>query len=70
MRFIMLALLLPLAACGTDPASLGITGAPVTTPPVSPAESPLGLSGPPQNGTQLSPSMPANTGSGRFWGYN
>jgi hypothetical protein len=70
MRYILLSLLLFLAACGTDPRALGITGAPMATPPADPGEVQSGIPGAPQTGTQLSPSMPANTGAGKFWGYN
>ena len=70
MRFIMLSLLFFLTACGTDPAALGITGRPLATPPPDPGETQTGIPNSPQTGTQLAPSMPANTGSGKFWGYN
>jgi hypothetical protein len=70
MRFILLSLLLFLAACGSDPAALGVTGAPLAVPPADPGELQTGIPGAPNTGTQLSPSQPANTGSGKFWGYN
>jgi hypothetical protein len=70
MRFIMLSLLLILAACGTDPAALGITGAAMPVPPADPGETQTGIPGAPVTGTQYAPSMPANTGAGKFWGYN
>jgi hypothetical protein len=70
MRSILLSLLLCLAACGTDPASLGITGAAMPEPPLDPGETQTGIPGAPLTGTQLSPSLPANTGAGKFWGYN
>jgi hypothetical protein len=70
MRTIMLALLLLLASCGTNPAALGITGAPIPTPPPDPGETQTGIPGAPNTGTQYAPSMPANTGAGKFWGYD
>jgi hypothetical protein len=70
MRFILLSLLLVLASCGANPASLGITGAPMAEPPADPGETQTGIPGSPQTGTQLSPSLPSNTGAGKFWGYN
>jgi hypothetical protein len=39
-------------------------------PPPDPGETQTGIPGAPQTGTQYAPSMPANTGSGKFWGYN
>jgi hypothetical protein len=70
MRFIMFSLLLFLAACGADPKALGITGSPMPTPPADPGETQTGIHGAPITGTQYAPSMPANTGAGKFWGYN
>jgi hypothetical protein len=70
MRFIILSLLLVLAACGTNPAALGITGAAIPPAPVDPGEAQTGIPGAPNTGTQYAPSMPANTGAGKFWGYN
>ena len=70
MRYILLMLPLFLAACGTNPAALGITGAPMPEPPPDPGETQTGIPGAPLVGTQISPSMPANTGAGKFWGYN
>jgi hypothetical protein len=70
MRVILLLLPLCLAACGTNPAALGITGAPMPEPPPDPGETQTGIPGAPLVGTQISPSMPANTGAGKFWGYN
>jgi hypothetical protein len=70
MRFIVFALLLFLAACGADPAALGITGGAMAVPPVDPGEAQTGTPGAPRVGTQLAPSLPANTGAGKYWGYN
>jgi hypothetical protein len=70
MRFIMLSLLLLLAGCGADPTALGITGRTVAVPPPDPGETQTGIPNAPQTGTQLAPSLPANTGAGKFWGYN
>ena len=70
MRFVMFSLLFFLSACGADPAAIGITGPPLATPPADPGETQTGIPNAPQTGTQLAPSMPANTGSGKFWGYN
>jgi hypothetical protein len=70
MRFIMLSLLVFLAACSADPAALGITGGAMPVPPADPGETQTGIHGAPETGTQYAPSMPANTGAGKFWGYN
>ncbi len=70
LRFILFSLLLFLAACGSDPKALGITGAPMPVPPPDPGETQTGIRGAPNTGTQYAPSMPANTGAGKFWGYN
>jgi hypothetical protein len=70
MHFIALSLLIFLSACGTTPASLGISGAPVLAPPTDPGEAQTGINGAPQTGTQYAPSVAPNTGSGKFWGYN
>jgi hypothetical protein len=70
MRFIILSLLLFLAACNSDPAALGITGSTTPVPPPDPGETQTGIHGAPMTGTQYAPSMPANTGAGKFWGYN
>jgi hypothetical protein len=70
MRYVVLLLLLSLASCGANPASLGITGAPMAEPPPDPGETQTGIPGAPQTGTQYAPSMPPNTGAGKFWGYN
>jgi hypothetical protein len=70
MRMIMLTLLLSLAACGTNPAALGITGAAIPDSPPDPGETQTGIQGAPQTGTQYAPNLPANTGAGKFWGYN
>jgi hypothetical protein len=70
MPFIMLSLLLILGGCGATPASLGITGAATPAPPPDPGEVQTGIPGAPMTGTQLAPSLPANTGAGKFWGYN
>lgn len=70
MRFVLLTLLFSLAACGASPAALGITGAPLPTPPPDPGETQTGIQGAPIHGTEYAPNLPANTGAGRFWGYN
>jgi hypothetical protein len=70
MRFIILSLLLFLAGCGVHPAQLGITGAPMAEPPPDPGEVQTGIPGSPLTGTQYAPNLPANTGAGKFWGYN
>jgi hypothetical protein len=70
MRFVIFALLLLLASCGANPAALGITGAPIPTPPSDPGEAQTGITGAPQTGTQYAPNQTPNTGAGRFWGYN
>jgi hypothetical protein len=70
MRFILFSLLLLLAGCGTNPASLGITGGAIPTPPPDPGETQTGITGAPQTGTQYAPNLPPNTGAGKFWGYN
>jgi hypothetical protein len=70
MRFIPFLLLLFVAACGSNPAALGITGAPMSEPPPDPGETQNGIPGSPQTGTQIAPSLPSNTGAGKFWGYN
>ena len=70
MHYIMLTLLLLLAGCGANPASLGITGAAMPEPPPDPGEVQTGIPGAPQTGTQYAPSLPANTGAGKYWGYN
>jgi hypothetical protein len=70
-RFILLSLTLVLAGCNADPAKLGITGgATVTTPPADPGEVQTGIPDSPERGTQYAPNSPANTGAGKFWGYN
>lgn len=74
MRYILLSLLLSaglaLGGCGTDPKSLGLTGAAMPTPPRDPGEASSGIRGAPETGTQYAPSLAPNTGSGKFWGYN
>lgn len=70
MRFILLLVPLFLAACGADPAALGITGAGIPPPPPDPGETQTGIPGAPQTGTQYAPNLPPNTGAGKFWGYN
>ena len=70
MRFIMLSPLLFLAACGTGPTMPGITGGPLPVPPPDPGETQTGIPGAPSTGTQYAPNLPANTGAGKFWGYN
>ena len=70
MRFIMFSLLLLLAACGADPASLGVTGAAIPPPPPDPGETQTGIRGAPSIGTQYAPNLAPSTGAGKFWGYN
>jgi hypothetical protein len=70
MRFLALLLLLGLAGCDANPAALGITGPPMAEPPPDPGEVQTGIPGSPQTGTQYAPNLPANTGAGKFWGYN
>jgi hypothetical protein len=70
MRYMIFSLLLGLAACSADPASLGITGAPIAAPPADPGVTQTDIPGAAQTGTQLAPSLPSNTGAGKFWGYN
>jgi hypothetical protein len=70
MRFIILSLLLLLAACDANPASLGITGAAIPAPPQDPGEAQTGITGAPRTGTQYAPNLPPSTGAGKFWGYN
>jgi hypothetical protein len=70
MRCILFTLLSLLSACGSNPAALGITGAPIPTPPPDPGETQTGIPGAPLTGTQIAPSQPPNTGAGSFWGYN
>lgn len=70
MRFMVFTLLVLLAGCGANPAALGITGAPVPSPPPDPGETETGIPGAPSHGTQYAPNLPANTGAGKFWGYN
>jgi len=70
MRCIAFMLVLLLAGCGTNPAALGLTGAPILNPPPDPGETQTGIPGAPQTGTQYAPNLPANTGAGKFWGYN
>ena len=70
MRFVMFMLPLFLAACGANPASLGITGAPIPALPPDPGDTQTGIPGAPSHGTQYAPNLPPNTGAGKFWGYN
>ena len=70
MRYIALTFLLFLAACGADPAALGITGAVAPAVLPDPGEVSTGIAGAPSTGTQYGPSVTPNTGAGRFWGYN
>jgi len=65
-----LSLLLLLAACVSDPASLGLTGGAMPEEPLDPGQVQTGIPGAPAIGTRMSPSLPANTGAGKFWGYN
>ena len=70
MRWLTLSFLILLSACGANPAALGISGAAPSEPPPDPGETQSGIPGAPETGTQLAPSLPLNTGSGKFWGYN
>jgi len=70
MRVMALLLLTFLASCGANPGTLGITGAAAPAMPADPGETQTGITGAPTTGTQWAPSLPANTGSGKFWGYN
>jgi hypothetical protein len=70
MRCIIVSLLVLLAGCNTNPAKLGITGAANSTPPPDPGATQTDVPVVPQSGLQLAPSVPANTGTGKFWGYN
>lgn len=64
-----LLLVLALAGCGGDPASLGITGAGVTQFPPDPGQT-SGVVASPTSGDRYDPSAGPNTGAGKFWGYN
>lgn len=70
MRTILLSLLLVLAGCGADPAALGLTGGGMAEPPADPGEVQNGIPGAPTVGTRMAPLLPANTGAGKYWGYN
>jgi hypothetical protein len=63
MRFLILPLLLCLAACGSDPRVLGITGPGQIEQP-RPAQETL------PGGDIAQPQSVPNTGNGKFWGYN
>lgn len=69
-RSILLALLLPLAACGADPASLGLTGPGGS---IEPRRENVGTGGTsPSAGTNVAPEPPPrdDTPGGRYWRYN
>ncbi len=63
MRYSILAVLLCLAGCASDPTALGITGPGKIDQPKPAQESVPG-------GDITTPQYMPNTGSGRFWGYN
>jgi hypothetical protein len=63
MRFSVVAVLLCLAACGADPKALGITGP-------GKIEQPKPLQDAVPGGDIALPQSGANTGNGKFWGYN
>ena len=63
MRFSIVALLLCLAGCGSDPKLLGITGPGRIDQPKPMQEVVPG-------GDIAIPQSSPNTGNGKFWGYN
>lgn len=71
--FLITCCLLPLAACGTNPASLGITGpgqlaVPARSAPLDSGDPMPGVS---TSGTFYGPTNGGpQTGSSGFWGYN
>ena len=64
MRFLIVPLLLCLAACGSDPRALGITG------PGGQIEQPKPAQEVVPGGDLTTPQSIPNTGNGKFWGYN
>jgi len=64
MRFLMLPLLLCLAACGSGPQALGITGPGAQREQPKPAEDAV-----PGGDLRMQQTTP-NSGNGNFWGYN
>lgn len=71
---VILALLIPVAACSSDPQSYGITGPGSQTSP-TPAHAPAGddtgaMPGVPTSGSYYGPSTRPVTGGSGFWGYN
>lgn len=70
-RAIVVALsILPLlAGCTATPASLGLTGRGLATPPQQPSDADLGVPGLYENsGGLYGPSLVPNTGGGRYFG--
>jgi len=73
-RFLPLVLLLPLAACVADPASLGLTGPGGSIEPRR--ENPGAGGASPSAGTNIAPAppptddSPADRPGGRYWRYN
>ena len=64
MRFMIVPLLLCLAACGSDPKAFGITG------PGDHTEQPRTAQDAVPGGDITAPQSVPNTGNGKFWGYN
>ncbi len=68
-RVILLGLLVPgLGGCGASPASLGLTGAPMGTPPVADSDATIGLPGVDAGTGPYTPSLVPSTGGGRYFG--
>ena len=69
-RFILLTLLVPLAGCAADPASLGLTGPGGS---IEPRRENVGTGGAsPSAGTNVAPEPPPREDApgGRYWRYN
>ena len=58
-----------LSGCGSNPGSLGLTGAPLATPPEAQDDSVINDPGVPQGDSAFNPSVQQTTGGGRFYGY-